>query len=431
MQSNFLSLKKNLSLLRGHNGFWRYFTNTTWSIGARVVSQIISFIVTAYIVRYLGPSNYGQLSYAVSFVGIFGVLSTLGIDSILYRSLIEHKDKHREYLGSALVLKLIAGTATYLITVLFAFYLVPHEDISHWLIWIISFTYIVNAFNIITFEFQAHVDQKIVSIISMCVLAVLSVLKLVVVFANQGIIYFALILVLESILYICTYIFFRRKYFPIWQWKPDISIMKKLLVSSWPLLLSGSFTVIYTRVDQIIIKNMLDNASVGIYDSAVKIAESWAVIPAVIVSSLFPSIINARMTSFKSYKNRTLALALLMGGVAIAISIVISIFARPIMHILYGPEYISGVSVLRVYCWASVWLSIGHVTYYYLISENKVKLLFYTSFLAMVLNVVLNIWLIPKYGILGATWATFFSYIIIALPLIHLIRRKNIEKSSD
>lgn len=411
--------------LKNHEGFRRYSSNTLWSIGARAITQIVSFIVAAYVIRYLGPSNYGQLSYAVSFVGIFGVLTTLGIDSILYRNLIENKDKHAELLGTAFMLKLFAGLITYVITVITAFYIVPRTDISHFLIWIISLTYIFNSLNIIVFEFQAHVEQKAVSIVSFWVLIALSALKLSVVFFDKGIIYFAVILAVESILYSASYIWLRqKKYFSIRLWSFDRAVAGQLLRDSWPLLLASSFTVIYSRVDQVIIKYMLDNASVGIYDAAVKISEAWISIPILITTSLFPSIVNARKTSFASYRNRTLALALFLGAGAVIVSTIITIFSKPIMHLLYGPAYDVGLSVLRIYCWSGVWMSIGFVTYYYLLAENKTKLLFYSSLFAMIVNIALNILLIPIYGIEGAAWATFVSYIAIAFPLLLIILKK-------
>ncbi len=408
-----------------HEGVRKYSSNTSWSLLNRIITTIVSFAVTAYMVRYLGPANYGQLSYAISFVGIFGILSTLGIDSIVYRNLIEHKDKHAEYLGTALGLKLIAGVIAYIITVSIATFYVPQTDISHFLIWIIASTYIFNAWNIIVFEFQSHINQKTLSIISLVVLLTLSALKLLVIAFDKGIIYFAFIFALEAILYSLSYILVRRKlYIPISSWKFSTSFAWAMLKEAWPLLLASSFALIYTRIDQVMIKHLIDNSSVGIYDAAVRIAEAWLTIPNLIVVSLFPSIIHARKVSFASYKKRTLSLALFMAGLACIASVFVMLFGSWVIRILYGEAYISGTSVLYIYTWASIWTSIGLVTYYYLLSERKTHILFWSSCIAMIINIVLNSIWIPQFGIVGAAWATFFSYIAIALPLITLMRKK-------
>lgn len=409
-----------------HQGVRRYSSNTSWSLFNRIITTIVSFAVTAYMVRYLGPANYGQLSYAISFVGIFGILSTLGIDSIVYRNLIEHKDKHAVYLGTALGIKLFAGVIAYIITVSIASFYVPQSDISHFLIWIIASTYIFNAWNIIVFEFQSHVNQKTLSIISLIVLLTLSALKLLVIAFDKGIIYFALIFALEAILYSLSYIIVRKKiYLPITSWRFDITVAWEMLKEAWPLLLASSFALIYTRIDQVMIKHLIDNSSVGIYDAAVRIAEAWLTIPNLIVVSLFPAILHAKKNSFASYKKRTLALALFMGGIGVVASIFVMIFGSWMIKILYGNAYLTGTPVLHIYTWASIWTSIGLVTYYYLLSERKTKVLFWSSCIAMIINVTLNFLWIPQYGIVGAAWATFFSYMAVALPLLTLVRAKS------
>src|SRR5579864_1135586 len=96
-------------------GFRRYFKNTSWSMGAKIASLAVSLLVSIYSARYLGPANYGELSYAVSFVGIFAFIASLGIDSVLYRDLVKHPEQRNEYMGSALVLKLVAGAGATII----------------------------------------------------------------------------------------------------------------------------------------------------------------------------------------------------------------------------------------------------------------------------------------------------------------------------
>ncbi|MFM2383928.1 MAG: hypothetical protein RIQ72_500 [Candidatus Parcubacteria bacterium] len=409
-----------------HQGIRRYSSNTSWSLLNRIITTIVSFAVTAYMVRYLGPANYGQLSYAISFVGIFGILSTLAIDSILYRNLIEYKDKHATYLGTALGIKLCAGIITYIITVSIAFFYLPKNDISPFLIFIIASTYIFNAWNIIVYEFQSHINQKTLSIISLVVLLTLSALKLLVIVFDKGIIYFAFIFALEAILYSVGYILVRRKiYTPISTWTFDVSIALNMITEALPLLVAGSFTLIYSRIDQVMIKHFIDNSSVGIYDAAVRIAEAWLTIPSLIVVSLFPAILHAKKNSFTSYKKRTLALALCMGGIGGAASLFVMIFGSWMIKVLYGNAYLTGTSVLHIYTWASIWTSIGLVTYYYLLSERKTKVLFWSSCIAMIINVALNFLWIPQYGIVGAAWATFFSYMVVALPLLTLVRAKS------
>lgn len=412
-----------LSILKDP-GFNRYFKSTGWSLISRVLGLCISFFVTIYMVRYLGPENYGQLSYAVSFVSIFSIVAALGIDSILYRDIVSNPERTGEYMGTALGLKLLAGAFAALLTIGSAFILSP-KDISFYLIIIISFTFIFNSFNIIAYEFQARVQQKYTSILSLIVVFTLNVLKLLVFYFDKGIYYLSFILLLESILYACLYVIYRRKIygsFSNWYFKKETAVY--ILQNSWPLIITSVFSVIYTRIDQVMIKNMIDAKSVGIYDAAVRLSEAWNFIPGIIASSLFPAIINAKKVSTQMYKKRLLTLMGGLIGLALIVAIPTTIFSSYLINLLYGMSYSGSAGVLSIYIWSTIWFSIGFVLHYFLINENKTHILFWSSLFAMVVNIGLNLYLIPSYGVIGAAWATFVSYMILSLPVIYIFKLK-------
>jgi O-antigen/teichoic acid export membrane protein len=235
-----------------HAGFQKYFRNTGWMFASRVLCMGISFLTTAFIARKLGPGNFGQLSYAVSFIGIFSILATLGIDGVLYRDLIKNPDKKKEYLGSALTIKLFAGFFTAILVSISAFFF-AQDDVSKILILILSGTFVFNAFQIINYEFQARAKSKYPSIISFLVTLILNILKILVIISGKGVIYLAVILLLESILYAIFYWFAYEKKIEgkIFEWKFDKNIAKNLLIDSWPLIFTSAFVLIYSRIDQI------------------------------------------------------------------------------------------------------------------------------------------------------------------------------------
>ncbi|HEY1037142.1 MAG TPA: flippase [Candidatus Paceibacterota bacterium] len=409
-------------------GFKKYSRSTGWSLGTRIISLVISFFVTLYMVRYLGPENYGQLSYAISFVGIFSILATLGIDTVLYRDLVKHPRQVNEYMGSALGLKLMAGVAATLLAIGGAIALSP-KDISFYLIVIISLTYIFNSFNIIAYEFQSHVQQKYPSLIALATTVILNALKVAVFYFDKGIIYLSFILLLESLLYASLYIIFRqKKYGSILAWKFDRRIAVSILKDSWPLLLTSVFAVIYTRIDQVMIKNMLDSESVGLYDAAVRLAEVWNFIPGIIASSLFPAIVNAKRTSTATYKKRVLALSGSLIGLATVVAIPVSLLSGFIINLAYGPEYAASAGVLSIYTWASVCMASSLAMHYFLINENRKGVLFCSSLLAMVVNIALNLYMIPAYGINGAAVATLISYTLLSFPLYYVFKIKPFEE---
>jgi O-antigen/teichoic acid export membrane protein len=378
----------------------------------------ISFFVTAYVARYLGPENYGQLGYAISFVSIFSFIATLGIDQALFRDLIKFPEKTSEYMGTAFVLKLIAAFVATLAATASAFYLSP-PDISRVLIIIISTSFIFSAFNIIAFEFQARVESKFPSIILILTAVILSITKLLVIYYDKGIIFFSLVLLLEAVLYALFYVVYRIKnYGPIFHWKFNKVIAISLLKDSWPLMFASAFTLIYARIDQVLIKNMIDTTSVGLYDAAVRLSEIWYFIPNILLGSLFPAIINAKKVSDESYYRRLKYLAYVLFGFSILIAIPFTLFSSQIMFLVFGSAYVAGHVVLQIYIWSGIGTSLAHLTNHFLIAENYRKIIFISSLIAMVTNVVLNILLIPQYGIIGSAWATFISYMLTPLFLL-------------
>ncbi|OGG85457.1 hypothetical protein A2392_00075 [Candidatus Kaiserbacteria bacterium RIFOXYB1_FULL_46_14] len=411
------------------DGFKRYTANTSWALFSRVLSIVVAFFVTIYLVRYLGPENYGQLSYAVSFVGLFSIISTLGIDNILYRDLIRFPEKRNAYLGSALIIKLWAGSIAAALTIAIAF-IFSQDDVSQLIILMLSGTFIFNAFNVVSYEFQANVAQKYISVITFIVVIVLNVLKLMVIFLGGGILYIGIILLFEAVLYAVLLIYIRiQHYGSMLAWYFDKKIAVELLRDSWPFIFIAAFTTIYVRIDQVMLKPLVDSSAVGLYDAAVRIAEVWLFVPAIIASSLFPAIVNAKAIGQNEYKKRLILLAMFMVSIGVAIALPLSLFAEPLMVLLYGPAFAASATVFAVYVWAGVWASLDIVTRYFLIAENRRVLIFTTSFLTAALNVLLNFYLIPRFGIVGAAWSTFISYAILALPFILIVRLQGQENN--
>jgi len=419
MYQRFVSLTKT-------TGFKKYFKNTGWMFFAKVASMLVSFIATSYIARNLGPTNYGELSYAISFVSIFSFIAALGIDQILYRDLIKYPEKVNDYMGSAIILRTITSAIAIALCLLFAFVLSP-KDVSFFLIFIICISFLFNTFQIIGLEFQAHSQAKIPSLISLGITIILNILKIVVIAFDKGVIYLALILLLESILYAVGLFIYRTKiYGSTREWRFNKGIAKDILSNSWPLIFSSAFAIIYARIDQIMIKNMLGAESVGLYDAAVRLSEVWYFIPTLVISSLFPAIVNAHKTSLAQYYSRSRKLILFLFLFSSGTALLTYVFAPYIVYIVFGTGFLGAVPLLKIYIWSNIATALNAFTLNYLVIENKRKTIFISSFVGMALNVILNIILIPQYGSVGSAIATLISYSSLFLFIFTVKGSKNI-----
>lgn len=396
----------------------KYARNTFWLLAERIVRIAINFFVTIYLIKYLGPDNFGLLSYAISFVTILASFAALGMDSIIVRDLVSEENKSNAILGTSFYLRLVAS----IVSIIFIFIILSlfNEELStSLLILVISTTTIFQSFNVIDLYFQAKVQSKFTVYAQFTSLIIASALKIYLIIINADLIYFAYTIALESFLFaIGLVVVYKIQVVGKHRWNFSFVLSKKLLKDSLPLLLAGVVVAIYMRIDQIMIKNMLDNSQAGYYSAAVKLCELWYFIPMALSNSVFPAIVNAKKTSEKNYRLRMQRFYDIMSWLSIGVSIPLTIFAPQIINLLYGAKFISAFPVLQIYIWSSVATFLGVASSQYLVTENLTKISFYRTFLGMIVNVLLNLILIPKIGIIGSALATLISYSVATFSLI-------------
>lgn len=401
-----------------HVGVRRYFKNTGWMFFGQVFYLLLSFFIGAWIARYLGPEKYGIVSYVVAFVGLFTFVSSLGVDGVLRRELVDKPEKKNELLGTGFRLKLIGATVAFFLVVLASIIFASDNILVQVLIIIFSLNFFLQTPFIIGNFFYARVKAKQPIQAQIFAALISSVLKVVLIFSGGGIIWLIGIYVLDAIWSsIFLVYFYKREGYRIRAWKYDKMIAKSLWKDSWPLMLSAAAATIYMRIDQVMVGQILGEMAVGIYAAGVKISEVFYFIPGVIAGSLFPAIVNARKTNIDVYFKRLKSLYLLLGILAFVIAIPISIFAEPLINLVFGSEYLASAPVLRLYVWSSVGLFLGSGVGSQLMVENRTRAIFGVNLVAMVVNVGLNLYLIPRLGLIGAAVATLLSYSIIPLWL--------------
>ena len=403
-------------------GFKRYFANTSWLMGHRVLSMIVALFVAVYVARYLGPERFGLLSYAGSFVGLFTALATLGLDGIMVRELVKTPERRDELLGTAFWLK--AGGAILMWIGLAAAIPFTHNDTqTNILIIIIAFAVIFQAFNVIDFNYQAEVKSKFVVYAHLVQLVVSSITKLVLVWISAPLVWFACVFLLDAVvLAVGMTAMYLKNTGKVWYWKWRWETAKELLRDSWPLILSGMVVSIYMKIDQVMIKEMLGAEEVGHYAAAVRLSEAWYFVPMAITSSVFPAIINAKKQSKELYYQRLQKLYDLMVWLAVAIALPITFLAPWVIRVLYGDAFLPAAGVLSIHIWAGMFVFLGVAWSKWILIENKQVLATYGHILGAGLNVLLNLLLIKSLEINGAALATLLSYSISALFVFTLYK---------
>jgi O-antigen/teichoic acid export membrane protein len=203
----------------------------------------------------------------------------------------------------------------------------------------------------------------------------------------------------------------------------NLDTAKAMLRNSWPLILSGIAISLYMRIDQIMIKEMLGEREVGLYSAAVRLSEAWYFVPVIVTTSLFPAIVNAKKISQELYNKRLQRLYTIMIYSAVGVALPVTFMAESIVVTLYGIHYQNAGLVLSIHIWAGIFVGLGVTNGSWFLAENLQKLATLNTLIGAALNVVLNYFLIPVYGIAGAAFATLASYGVAAYLALFLYRK--------
>ena len=388
----------------------KYLANTSWLMGERVIRMVVSLFVGIYVIRFLGPERFGILSYALSFVLLFSPFLHLGHREIIVLDLIKSPEKRDLILGSAILLRL--GGAVLLVGGVFVgIQFVENDQQTLLMIGIISIGIMFQSWELVEYYFQSQVQSKYTVWAQTIQLIVVSLCKLSLIYWQASLFWFVIVFSIEyvilAILYLIMYIW-RVGWFPIR--RCNLKYTWKLLKNSLPLLFSTMAIMIYMKIDQIMLKELVGPASVGIYSAAVKLCEVWYQFPVLVAGSYFPVIIAAKSNNSELYYSYLQKLYGFLVWSAIAIAIPTTLFSDWIIHNLYGNEFAKSVIILQIYAWASVFVFMGVANHKWLLIENCQKYILLTTLLGMVINIVCNMILIPLYGASGAAVASLISY---------------------
>ncbi|WP_044749130.1 flippase [Bacillus alveayuensis] len=397
--------------LSGNTTLQKIIANTGWLFFERIFRMMVSLFVGVWVARYLGPEQFGILNYANAYVTLFTALATLGLDGIVVRNIVRAPDKTYQILGTAFILKLIGGIFSSLLMIIIVYLIRPEDTLTITLVAVISIGMIFQSFSVIDFLFQSRIESKNTVYARSIAFILTSIIKVILILTNSSLIAFGLVSSLEILIgAIGLVIVYRLKGFLISKWKFSLNVAGNLLKDSWPLIFSGLAIMIYMKIDQIMLGDMIGEEEVGIYSVAVKISEMWYFIPMAIVNSTFPTIVNAKRISDQLFYDRLQKLYDIMAILGYFVAIPMTFLGTDVVKLLYGNEYLEAGSILTLYIWVGLFVNLGVARSSFLKTVNWTKIHFLTSILGCMVNVILNFILIPKYGALGATIASIISY---------------------
>ncbi|MFC4354214.1 flippase [Chryseomicrobium palamuruense] len=392
--------------------------NSSWLVSDKVITMIVGVFVTAIVARYFGPEKFGQFNYALAFVTLFTAISTLGLETLTVKSILDKKFDEGTILCTSLILRIASGGILTIFSIIIIKIIEPSDFNLHILVLIMSIAMVIKAFEVIEYWVQAHQKAKISSIIRMVVYIISSGLKIFLVFMNGTVLQYATILIIDALLIgfalMIAYFKFRENSS---LWRFNFQYARTILSQSWHLIISGLMVTLYMRIDQVMLGSMATDTELGVYSAAVRIAEMWYFIPMALIISFKPVIMKNKKENEHKYFNSIQILYSIVTWMGILFTLIILIFSKLIISILYGEQFLQAANILSISVFAGTLAMLGSARSIWMISEGLQRYTIIYTIAGLIVNVTLNLIFIPRFGGFGAATATLVAQVVNILVL--------------
>lgn len=377
--------------------------------------MLLSLFVGIWTARYLGPSNYGTLQYTAAYISFFLNIAALGMEGVIIKEMIAHPDEEGEYLGSAIVFRLIAGFLSTLAIILLILVLNPGDTLKLVLVLIQTTQFIFKACWILDAWFQRRLQSKYVSIGKMLASIVVSGYKIFLLVTAQKLVWFAVSYALSDFVIAAVLIYFYKKEGGQ-KLRYNYEKGKALLLGSYHFVLADIMSAVYGYSDRIMIGKMMTDADVGFYTTAATVSMMWLFVPNAIIKSFRPTIMEFKEKgNEKMYLRRLEQLMSTVFWLSVGVALVLTVFGKLAIRILYGEPYLPAAAPLAILVWSTVFAVTSMTRSTWILSEEKNRFVKHFTFMGAALNVVLNVIMIPLMGIWGAAFATLVTELVVCV----------------
>ena len=397
--------------LRGRTELNKIVSNTGWLLTDTIIQIVTNLFVGIWVARYLGPEQRGVMIYANSYISLFIPLTALGLGAILIRELVKDPDAKNELLGTVFYTQLFSYLFFLPLCVGLIFFLRPGQLDVQLAVIILALGSLFQTSRVFSFWFQSKLLSKYTVWATRTVEFIVAGLKIILLVSGSTLMAFIVVIALQMLINFLAQLFF---YFitgeRIRLWKYNFARMKFMLKDAWPLAISLFAITLYVEIDNIMLGQLLDNQAVGIYGEATRISKMWYFIPAAIATSVYPVLVRSRQTlNLHQYNRRVQQFLDILVLVAYISAIPASILAPTLVKHLYGPAYTQTGQVLAIYVWIFIFVSLREGMNRWLMIDNYTLYAMWTAIIGVIVNIILNFILVPRYGIFGAAWGTLIS----------------------
>ncbi len=384
--------------------------NASWIMIGRIFQLALTFVTTMLVTRYLGPTEYGKITYVYSYIQLFLPLCALGMNDIVVKELVDDRDHNDEILGTMIVLRLLASLVSMLCSVLLVSVL--NEGKSYLIIASLqSIGLLFQSFDGIMYFYQSKLLSKKSGLVYASAYVITSVIRIIGILLKRDYRFFAFAMSLDFVVIAVLLIGVYRKDGNGFRFSWPMA--GKLLAKSRYYIFAGLLVVIYGKVtDTLLLGKMVDETSVGYYAAATMLCNAWPFVLTAIIDSLSPVIIDTHKSDQKAFKKKLKQLYAIIFYLSTLAAIGITLLSDLIIMIIYGAEYMEASVPMKIYAWSTAFSYLGVARTIWMQCEGKTRYETVISLTGAITSIVLNYFLIRAYGLIGAAMAAVLTQLV-------------------
>ena len=383
-------------------------SNSSWLLFDKICRLGLSLLVGAWVARYLGPNEYGELAYVLAYVAFFQAVVILGLDNIVVRDISKNPFFSGEIIGTTLILRMISGFILWFIAVINIGVINGFDSNITLITALCGGSLVFQAADVIDLWFQSQSKSKRTVIVKLSSYLISNGIKVYLILNQATLVYFAMMFTIEGLLSALGLSYAYKKY-PIKNISISISRAKDLLSESWPFIISSLSIIIYMRIDQILIKEFLGNKELGIYAAILPLATLWTFIPLTISTSLAPILARKKEKNELDYWNTLKNIFRLYALLGWSVCFLVILVSPYVVPLLFGKDFIIGVKIIPILVLTNLFINLGLAQTLWILNEGKSKISLYKTIIGVFVCLISNFILIPMFGLYGAAYSAVLS----------------------
>ncbi len=392
--------------------------NASWIIVCKAAQALIALVITTISARYLGPSNYGLLHYAISVVSFAVPVAQLGLRNVLVEEIVSHPEREGESLGTTLGMSVVSSLFCVAGCLVFVSVVNTGERDTLIVCALYGVSLIFQMTEMIQCWYQAKLLSKYTSIVSLISYIIVATYKIFLLVTQKSIYWFAVSYAFDYFLISAILLLLYGK-LGKQKLSFSLSLGRVLFHRSRYYIVSSMMVTVFSQTDRIMIKMMVGNAENGYYATACTCAGLTAFIFTAIIDSMRPMIFESKKLSRKEFERNISRLYSVVIYLALLQSVVLTLLSGPVVRLLYGQAYTPAIPLLRIITWYSAFSYMGSVRNIWMLAEEKQRYLWMINLTGAVMNVIGNLLLIPAGGAAGAAISSvltqFFTNFLLCL----------------